>query len=360
MSSPLPLSIVVHSHNTVSTLLAALRAIRSSELSRDGYELIVVDDASSDGSASVAARYADTVIRLRGRPLGPAYARNRGAELAQGEIVTFVDADVLVKPDTLRRILAMFAEQPAVQAVSTSHDDVPAARNFVSQYWNLLLHFGEQRYVGTGGDFASGCSAVRRSALMGAGMYDEWRFGTGCLEGLDLGQRLQGAGFRVLVSRNLQVTHLKEWRIWSVLREVWNRNRILARSLGYQRTRILVPSEVVFTLSRAMPPALAVVSIVALSGAFLPAPGWLTKGTIAMLGILLANLQVYRFYARTRGLAFAIAAVPLHLCSQSVAAIALCTGWVLRDTLGDRTPDATTQAYAEVGLEMWPPVPRRQ
>lgn len=360
MPSPLQLSIVVPSRNAVCTLRAALPAIRASKLPRDDYELIIVDDASSDASASVAARYADTVIRLHGRPLGPAYARNRGAELARGEIVAFVEPDVLVKPDTIPRMLAMFTADPAVDAVSASRDDSPAARNFASQYWNFLLHFGEQRYVGTGGDLASGCSAVRRSVLMRAGMYDEWRFGLGCLEGLELGQRLQAVGFRVLVSRNIQVSHLKEWSVASVHREIWNRSRILARSLGYQRTRVSVPSEVVFTLTRAMPSALAVVSIVALSGAFLPAPSGLAKGTIALLGVLLANMPVYHFYARTRGLAFAIAAVPLHLFTQSVAAVALCTGWVLRDTVGDRSPDATTQAYAEVGLEMWPPVPRRR
>jgi hypothetical protein len=109
-----------------------------------------------------------------------------------------------------------------------------------------------------------------------------------------------------------------------------------------------------------MPAALAVVSIVALSGAFLPAPLWAAKSTIAFSGILLANMPVYRFYARTRGFAFAVGTVPLHILAQGVAAIALCTGWALRETVGDRSPDAATQAYAEVGLEIWPPVRRQR
>jgi len=357
-SSP-RLSVVVPSHDAASTLRAALLAIRRSELPTDEYELIVVDDASGDVSATTAARYADTVVRLRGRPAGPAYARNRGAELAKGEFIAFVDADVLVKADTLLKILALFSEDPGLDAVSVSHDASPAAGNFVSQYWNLLLHFGEQRYLGTGGDFASGCCAVRRVALVRAGLYDEWRFGIACMEGLELGQRLQGAGLKLQVSQTLQITHLRRWSPGSVYREVWNRSRVLARSLGYQRMRASVPSEVVFTLSRAMPSALAIVSIVALTGAFLPAPSWMLKGSFALIGILLVNVEVYAFYARTRGLAFAISAVPLHLFVQGVAAVALCTGWVLRETIGDRSPDASTQAYAEIGVEMWPPVPRR-
>ena len=50
---------------------------------------------------------------------------------------------------------------------------------------------------------------------------------------------------------------------------------------------------------------------------------------------------------------------PLHLVVQIVAALALCAGWFLRDVFGDLSPDATTQAYSEVGLDMWPPVRRR-
>ncbi len=353
------LSIVVPSYNAASTIRETLTAIRASDLPAEQYELIVVDDASDDTSASIAARHADTVVRLRGRRAGPAYARNRGADLARGEFVAFIDADVLIRPDTLTEILSIFRADAELDAVSATRDDSPAATNFVSQYWNLLQHFGEQRYRGAGGDFASGCCVVRRSAFVGAGLYDEWRFGVACMEGLELGQRFHAAGSNVFVSQSLQVTHLSRWSPLSVFREAWNRSRVLARTLGYQRMRALVPSEVVFTLSRAMPPAAAVLSVVALSGAFLPAPSWQVQGTVALLGVLLANAGVYSFYARRRGLGFAIAAVPLHLAVQGIAAVALCAGWVLRNTVGDRSPDAATQAYAEIGVEMWPPVPRK-
>jgi hypothetical protein len=180
------------------------------------------------------------------------------------------------------------------------------------------------------------------------------------MEGLELGQRFHAAGSNVFVSQSLQVTHLSRWSPLSVFREAWTRSRVLARTLGYQRMRALVPSEVVFTLSRAMLPAAAVLSVVALSGAFLPAASWQVQGTLASLGVLLANAGVYSFYARRRGLGFAMAAVPLHLAVQGITAVALCAGWVLRNTVGDRSPDAATQAYAEIGVEMWPPVPRRQ
>lgn len=358
MSEPLILSVVVPARNAASTLGSALSAILASDIPRDTYELIVVDDASSDGSAAVAGRHADTVVRLTGRQAGPAYARNRGAELARGDIVAFVDADVLVRPGTLPRMVATLTDEPLLDAVSASYDDTPAARNFVSQYWNLLLHFGEQRHMGLSSHFASACGAIRRTVLVSAGMYDEWRFGTACLEGIELGQRLRGAGHQVLLSRGLQVTHLKRWTLGSVFREAWDRSALLARSLGYERTRAAVPGDVVFTLSRSLWPAIGLSGTVALSAAFVPHPHWSAKAAVALAVIFLINLPVHRFFARVRGPVFAIAAAPLHLLMQLTSAIALCKGWLMRDAVGDLLPDATTQAYSEVGLEVWPPVPR--
>jgi len=359
MPRTLALSVVVPVRDSGSSLEKVLTAIRASELPADTYEIIVVDDVSSDESVPMAARHADTVVRLRGRASGPAYARNRGAELATGEIVAFVDGDVLVRPDTLPRMLEFLAKRADIDAVSASHDEVAGAPNFVSQYWNLLVSFGETRHGGGCADFATGCAAVRRSVLFSAGMYDEWRFTRGSVESLELGQRLFGAGHGVVLSSELKVTHLKRWTLRSMCQEVWHRSMLLARSLGYQRISSGAPSDVVFTLSRALTPALGVVAILTLTAAFVPRPYVITKVILAIAALLLTNLPVHRFYARTRGIVFALASAPLHLFVQAVSAAALCAGWILRDAFGDVLPDAATQAYSEVGLETWPPVRRR-
>ena len=357
--SPQPaLSVIVPVRDGAATLTRALRAILSSDLPRHEFELIVVDDSSSDGSAAIAARYADTVIRLTGRRSGFAYARNRAAELARGDAVAFVDSDIMVRSETLPRMLKALDDHPGLDAISAAHDAVPAAPNFISQYWNLLLHFGDKWYPGIGGSFGSGCGMVRRSALVSAGMYDEWRFGAGTLEGVELGQRLARAGHEVLLTADLQVTQLKRWSLSSVLREAWSRSALLSRSLGYQRTRSSVPSDVVFTLSRASIPALAILCTVALSAAFLANPGKPARAVMTLALITLANFQVLRGFIRERGIVFAIVVAPVHFVFQIVSAMGLCGGWLMRDAVGDRLPDAATQAYAEVGLEMWPPVPR--
>jgi hypothetical protein len=326
---------------------------------RESYELIVVDDVSTDDSVSVAARYADTVVKLSGHRCGPAYVRNRGVELARGSAVAFIDGDVVVRPDTLPQMLSMLAERADIDAVSASHDERSGATNFVSQYWNLLLRFGEERHAGRCAQFASGCGMIRREVFLTSGMYDEWRFATGSLESAELGERLRNAGRGVLLSPELKVTHLTRWDITLVCREVWRRSRLLARSLGYTRMSTAVPSEVVFTLARALTPAVAVLGTISLVAAFLPPRHVAVKTGLAIAALLLTNLPIHRFFVRSRGLTFAVASAPLHVFAQIVAAVGLCTGWILRDILGDPSPDATTQAYSEIGLETWPPVRRR-
>jgi hypothetical protein len=189
-------------------------------------------------------------------------------------------------------------------------------------------------------------------------MFDEWRFETARLEGIEFAQRLEDTGRNVFSSIELPVTILKRWTLRSACKEIWDRSALLARSLGYHRTRVAVPSDVVFTLSRALAPAFAVLCFLAFSAAFLPTPTAPAKVAIVVLGVIALNFPAYLFFAKARGILFAVVVAPLHFFMQAVNGLGLCAGWVLRDAVGDREPDATTQAYAEVGVEVWPPVPR--
>ncbi|HEV7388741.1 MAG TPA: glycosyltransferase family 2 protein [Gemmatimonadaceae bacterium] len=358
MASRRAVSVIVPVRNDAPTLVRVLNSILTSNLPRASYELLVVDDASTDGSPEVAARYADTVVRLTGRKTGPAYARNRGAELAQADVLVFVDPDALLQPDTLQRMLKTLADYPSLDAVSAAHNGTCEARNLVSQYGNLMLHFGEKRESAANGNVGSPCTAIRREAFLSAGMYDEWRFETAPVEGIELGTRLKEAGRDVFCSKDLQITVLKRWNLVTFCRDVFNRSVLVARSLGYRRARRVVPGDIVFTLVRSAVPVFAALCVAAFSAAFRPRPDLLIGLGLVCAGAFALNLREYIFFAKARGIPFALAVAPLHVLMQAISGLGLCAGWVLRDTFGDRAPDATTQAYAEVGMETWPPVPR--
>ena len=84
------LSVIVPVHQGERLLPVTLGALAASDLARDQWQLIVVDDASQDDTVAVARRWADQVVPLVGKPLGPGYARNRGVEMSQGEWLVFV------------------------------------------------------------------------------------------------------------------------------------------------------------------------------------------------------------------------------------------------------------------------------
>jgi glycosyltransferase involved in cell wall biosynthesis len=65
--------------------------------------VIVVDDGSTDDTAKIAEEMGTRVIGLE-QTMGPALARNRGAEEAKGEVLVFIDADVFVKPELSRLV----------------------------------------------------------------------------------------------------------------------------------------------------------------------------------------------------------------------------------------------------------------
>ena len=65
------MSVIVPAHNAAGMLPRSLGGLRNSDLPRDRWELIVVDDGSTDETSLIAARYADTVVTLPGRAHGP-------------------------------------------------------------------------------------------------------------------------------------------------------------------------------------------------------------------------------------------------------------------------------------------------
>ncbi len=86
------LAVIIPVHNGGDDLRCCLEAVATSTRPPD--EVMVTDDASTDGSGELARQQGARVIRLDGQPHGPAFARNRGAEIAQGDVIVFLDADV--------------------------------------------------------------------------------------------------------------------------------------------------------------------------------------------------------------------------------------------------------------------------
>lgn len=354
------LSVIVPVRNGVQVIGPCLQALARSDLPRQAWELIVVDDGSLDGTAAIAAGWADVLVRLPGPPHGPAYARNRGVDASLGAILVFIDADVSVHPDALRRIAWHFARQPELAAVFGSYDANPPASDDVSQYRNLRHHFVHQRDAGEAETFWAACGAVRREAFVRAGRFDEWHFPRPQIEDTELGYRLRDLGGRILLDPGIQGTHLKHWSLKEVVvadmrdRGIpWIRLQLALGVTGRPATLLFRPSEWVASALV----CLAALLLVEAALARLPEPAIIAGLVLGI--VLLSNWSLYRFFWRRRGPVFALKAVPIHLLYYLMSGLAAAWAWILFHLIGPPAPPAEIQAYAEKGLKTWPPLPTK-
>ena len=179
-----------------------------------GSEVIVVDDASSDGTAAAARRAGATLVRLD-RNAGASAARNAGAARSRADILLFVDADVAVHADVRARIAATFERHADLDAVFGSYDANPTRPERVSRFRNLLHHWVHQTAPAETASFWTGCGAVRREAFERIGGFDPAQ---AFMEDIKFGMALHGAGGRIRLDRGLLCTHMKCWSLPGMLR----------------------------------------------------------------------------------------------------------------------------------------------
>ena len=188
------LSAIVPATNDPPTLERCVAAIRAADEPPE--ELIVVDGAPGPG---------------------PAAARNEGASRATGDVLVFVDADVVVHPEGIGRIRRAFDSEPELAALFGSYDDDPFDPGIVSAFRNLLHHHVHTCAAGPASTFWAGLGAIRREAFDEAGGFDAARYPQPSVEDIDLGLRVSAAGGLIRLDPSVRGTHLKAWTLLDML-----------------------------------------------------------------------------------------------------------------------------------------------
>jgi len=191
------ISVVVPALNEEKYIGRCLSALRAQNYPRELYEIIVVDNASTDRTAQIARRFGVKVVYEAER--GVARARHRGAQEARGEIIAGTDADAVAPPNWLEEIARAFRRDEALGAVTGPtlfHDgssfDRWSARHVCN--WATTLSYTLGRGVISGNNFA-----VRTRDYWRVGGFNTSLFSA---EDIDLGARLS-AVTRTLFSPNM-------------------------------------------------------------------------------------------------------------------------------------------------------------
>jgi GT2 family glycosyltransferase len=322
------LSVIVPVHQGASLLPQTLGALVTSDLPRRRWELIVVDDASTDDSVNTAAKWADLIIPLPDQPRGPGFARNRGVEASRGDWVVFIDADVVVHPNTLGAFVSVIDSDPSLDAVFGAYDDAPPAPGFLSQYRNLLHHHVHLSSAGEAETFWAGCGAVRRAAFMAAGGFDERRYARPQIEDIELGYRLRDRGGRIVLHPEIQGAHLKRWTFrGSVRTDLFDRGIPWIRLL-LERGSLAKGSRLNLKRGERIKTALVGFAVLLLAAAILwqrPEPA--VGAGLLLLVVVSSNLQLVLWFARCRGVLFALGVIPMNLWYHFVSGLSVVLGF---------------------------------
>jgi GT2 family glycosyltransferase len=239
-SQPL-ISVITPTYNRRESLLATLRALESQSLPAHQFEVVVIADGCTDGSADACRMlqpsYALRVIEQANA--GPAVARNVGCQQARAPLLVFLDDDVIPDPDFLTVHRSMH-QQGQKQVVIGPLLRPPNARLQPWVYWELATL--EQQYDAmargkwepTPRQFYTGNASVARSAVLDAGGFNpEFRRA----EDVEMAYRLEGMGYTYLFApqaRGLHYAH-RSFASWKSIATAYGRADVLmARMLGFR------------------------------------------------------------------------------------------------------------------------------
>ena len=167
-------SVIIPTYNRDAWLADAIESILQQR--NVSLDIIIIDDGSTDNTAAVAHGYGEAPVQYAYQPnAGPAAARNRGLQLAQGDVVGFLDSDDVWVADTLAHPLTYLAKHPMVEAVigtlqSMRHLGVKAGQplfeSFDKARWDTNLGslcYAERRSFNGSAHSMTSCASAKTS-----------------------------------------------------------------------------------------------------------------------------------------------------------------------------------------------------
>lgn len=299
------ISVIMPAYNAAHLLPRVLPPLMKMLSDGEIAEVLVVDDQSKDNTAELAREMGAKVMVTPANG-GPGVARNLAAKEAIGDVLWFVDSDVIAMPGGPKLISKIFAD-PDVGAAFGSYDNAPEGPWF-SRYKNLLHRFHHQQ-AREASTFWAGCGAIRASTFATVNGFDVETYRVPSIEDIELGYRITALGQKIVVEPEWQGKHLK---IWSMRNAIFT--DIFRRALPWSRLMISregLTNELNAGTAERLRALIAGLFWLGLFGAVTGLTGWSVWVALALLAVM-ANWRLATFFRENGGVVFAAGAMAYH------------------------------------------------
>lgn len=312
-------------HNSISLIIPVYQADdnlkkcvkRVEQCSPPPGEIILVVDGDTGQVLPNIESVEVKIIRLP-ETGGPGKARNAGAKEASGDILLFIDADVIVPIDICNRFTTAFTSELKPDAVFGSYDDTPPETDTISQYKNLLHHFTHQHSRSDAFTFWTGCGAILKNRFNELGGFSI-DYLQPSIEDIELGYRLKATDGTILLDKTIQVTHLKKWSLGNLVR-----TDLFLRAIPW--SKLILRQGTMnndMNISKASRMSVVVSWLLLFSLLFMfNNPSFLVLATFFFFIFLFLNNEIFSFFIQKRGALFATKIIPLHILYYLISGLA--------------------------------------
>jgi glycosyltransferase involved in cell wall biosynthesis len=308
------ISVVIPVHNGAATIGPCLAA--AGAVDYEPYEVIVVDDGSTDGTAAILQQHPKIRVVSFAQNGGASKARNAGVAAAKGEFVFFTDDDCVMQRDTLQLAAKAIAEEGGDCVIGGTYKQLAHDHGLFSSFQSVFVNYSETKYRNP--DYiATHAMLIPTAIFRGSDKFNE-RF-MPILEDVDYCHRLRRAGVRLVMRPEIVVGHIFLFDLWRSLRNAFKKSRYwVAYSI---RNKDLLTDSGTASIELKSNVALWFVELAAL--ALYAVSGntpWLWAFAAALtLNLVLSRRLLFAYFAAGGGPAFAVGSLLYYLVVYPLA-----------------------------------------
>ncbi len=335
-------SIIIPVFDNKAGLLSCLKALKK-QINKQT-EIIVIDDNSSQkGIEKVAKKFTRKFIKLK-KNSGAGLARNSGVKLAKGKYLIFIDSDVVISDKFFKKILRKIQKLSPDSCLQGVYGEKTPIKSLCSQYKNLYYFYNFFHRISKDNFFylSSHCFVIPKRIFEKVGGFNS-QIRT-VIEDADLSYRLLRKGYRVILDRELVVSHLKRFSWLNLLLNdarlsFTKAKHILRNIFKNDKEKLIIISG--GKLNEMYPIILSVLVAPLLLVGFL-AFFFLREKIIFCFLIplffifMLLNLVFFRFIRDKKGMAFLLKIIPLFYLDMLFAFFGVTLGFFDYLILGKR------------------------